>query len=102
MAGWMAIAKKRKTNRVRPDMRARKLFTNRPPEYGFRVSNRRWLQSVIHITSRRNAICALESTVSYNTPGADTERVVGNPSLTPEAGWLPEILGGAEILVGDE
>ena len=40
--------------------------------------------------------------MSYNTPGADTERVVGNPSLTPEAGWLPEILGGAEILVGDE
>jgi hypothetical protein len=29
------------------------------PEYGLQVSNRRWLQSVIHITSRRNAICAL-------------------------------------------
>src|SRR5208283_927039 len=57
MAGWTAIAKTRKTNRVRPNMRAQKLFTDRPPEYGLRVLNRRWLQSVIHITSHRNAIC---------------------------------------------
>jgi hypothetical protein len=28
------------------------------PEYGLQVSNRRWLQSVIHITFHRNAICA--------------------------------------------
>src|ERR1017187_847407 len=43
MAGWTAIAKTRKTNRVRPNMRAQKLFTDRPPEYGLQVSNRRWL-----------------------------------------------------------
>jgi hypothetical protein len=30
------------------------------PEYGLQVSNRRWLQSVIHITFHRNAICALD------------------------------------------
>src|ERR1035441_9961469 len=59
MAGWTAIAKTRKTNRVRPNMRAQKLFTGRSPEYGLQVSNRRWLQSVIHITFHRIAICAL-------------------------------------------
>jgi hypothetical protein len=32
------------------------------PEYSFQVSNRRWLQSVIHITFHRNAICALAAT----------------------------------------
>ena len=36
-------AKTRKTNRVRPNMRAQKRFTDRPPEYGLQVSNRRWL-----------------------------------------------------------
>jgi hypothetical protein len=56
MAGWAAIAKKRKANRVRPNMRAQKRFKDRPPEYGLQVSNRGWLQAVMTITSRRNAL----------------------------------------------
>ena len=58
-------------------MRALKLFTDRPPEYG-QVSNRRWLQSVIHITSHRSTELDLRTGCE-----AFCQRNVHKPRLIP-------------------
>jgi hypothetical protein len=50
----------------------RETIHGQTPEYGLQVSNLRWLQSVIHITFDRNAICALVARRVSRFPGMRT------------------------------
>ena len=85
-------AKTRKTNRVRPNMRAQKRFTGRLLSTVTKYADPQWLQSVIHITSHRTMTCGCFSRplpITKNgcpRSGAPTDR-------STSAGWILASLG---------